>query len=335
MNTKLNKTDYIILGVYYAISIILNLFDFYNDDKNLMQYVIDIPMFQVTSILGVVSFLYWLIPNFLIKEKKMLHFIFLGLVVIILIGIVERLLFFISGDIPWSKFPTAYYLVLYAAFDGSNSIGLPLGILLTKKFYESQSQILTIQKQQKENELKLLRSQIDPHFLFNNLNTLDALIDSNPEKAKEYINRLSLIYRYLIKTKDAEVIELTKEVEFVSNYIFLIKTRFGPDYEFEIEENVALQDKFIPTGALQTLLENVVKHNKSDSKTAIKTTIKINSGWIKVENTKSNLKPKNESFGTGLDNLKSRYQLITDKEIKIEESETHFLVAIPIINLTN
>lgn len=78
MNTKLNKTDYIILGVYYAISIILNLFDFYNDDKNLMQYVIDIPMFQVTSISGVVSFLYWLIPNFLIKEKKCCILFFWG-----------------------------------------------------------------------------------------------------------------------------------------------------------------------------------------------------------------------------------------------------------------
>lgn len=151
-------------------------------------------------------------------------------------------------------------------------IGLPLGILI-KKFYEGQQELLKTQKLQKENEVKLLRSQIDPHFLFNNLNTLDSLIDSNPAKAKEYIHRLSLIYRYLIKTKDAEVMKLSSEIEFAENYIFLIKTRFGNDYEFTIEKNISLDATLIPTGALQSLLENVVKHNKSAGKNTIKTTI--------------------------------------------------------------
>lgn len=114
------------------------------------------------------------------------------------------------------------------------STAFPFALLLTKKFYEGQSQILKIEKQQKENELKLLRSQIDPHFLFNNLNTLDSLIDSDSEKAKEYINRLSLIYRYLIQTKDAEVMELQSEIQFAENYIFLIETRFGNDYKFTV-----------------------------------------------------------------------------------------------------
>ena len=117
----------------------------------------------------------------------------------------------------------------------ANSIGMPFGLVLAKKFYEGQNKILVIEKQQKENELKLLRSQIDPHFLFNNLNTLDSLIDSDAEKAKEYINRLSLIYRYLIKTKDAEVMELSEEIELAENYIFLIKTRFENDYDFKID----------------------------------------------------------------------------------------------------
>ena len=75
----------------------------------------------------------------------------------------------------------------------AENTGLPFGLLLAKKYYEGQIQFLSVQKQQKENELKLLRSQLDPHFLFNNLNTLDALIDRNPTNAKEYINRLSLI----------------------------------------------------------------------------------------------------------------------------------------------
>ena len=212
--------------------------------------------------------------------------------------------------------------------------GFPLGVLLIKKFYKGQQELLKTQKLQKENELKLLRSQIDPHFLFNNLNTLDSLIDSNPKKAKDYINRLSLIYRYLIQTKDAEVMELANEIEFSKNYIFLIQTRFGNDYDLSIKQNIAIKDKFIPTGAIQTLLENVVKHNKSDGSNPIKTTIQINKGWLIITNTKSNLKTKDESFGTGLENLKARYQLLSDEKVQIANTETKFEVFIPIIELS-
>jgi two-component system LytT family sensor kinase len=195
--------------------------------------------------------------------------------------------------------------------------------------------LVETEKQRKENNLKLLRSQIDAHFLFNNLNTLDFLIDSNPEKAEEYISRLSLIYRYLIKTKDAEVMELANEIELAKNYIFLIQTRFGNDYEFNIEKNISLTDKFIPTGALQSLLENVVKHNKSDGTKSIKTTIQINEGWLIITNTKSKIIGKQESFGTGLKNLKMRYQLLSDEKIQVHNMDVKFEIFIPIIELSS
>ena len=226
-------------------------------------------------------------------------------------GSIERLLGFWSGGNDWSKFPKWHIFMADSIFMMSNDNGFLLGLLLTKKFYESQKQILSFEKQQKENELKLLRSQIDPHFLFNNLNTLDSLIDTNSNKAKEYINRLSLIYRYLIKTKDSEVMELVEEVALARNYIFLIKTRFGDDYEFEIKEEIDLEDKFILTGAIQNLLENVVKHNKSEQGNTIKTTITIQKDRLTVLNSKSNKKSANESFGTGLENLKIRYKYLS------------------------
>lgn len=334
MNTKLNKSDYIILGIFYLISATLNFFDYQDQNAKLIEYLVDIPMYIITSYLGVLAFMYFIIPKFLLENKKYIYFAFFGLLTVLLIGITERVTGFATGDNDWSKFPTAYNLILYSIFNGSDSIGLPLGVLLTKKFYESQTQISKIKEQQKENELKLLRSQIDPHFLFNNLNTLDSLIDNNPEKAKEYINRLSLIYRYLIQTKDAEVMELANEIEFAKNYIFLIKTRFENDYEFKIEENISLDNKFIPTGALQALLENVVKHNKSQDKNTIKTSIYINDGWLIISNSKSKVKSKQESFGTGLNNLKARYQLLSDEKVQINSTDTKFEVFIPIINLS-
>lgn len=331
MNTKLNKSDYIIFGIFYLISATLNVFDYVDQDATLKEYLIDIPMFIITSFLGVVVFIYFIIPKFLIQKKNYILFALFGLLVITSIGIIERVVGFATGGNDWSKFPSIYNLILYSIFNGSDSIGLILGILITKKFYETQTQIASIKEQQKENELKLLRSQIDPHFLFNNLNTLDSLIDSDSDRAKEYINRLSLIYRYLIQTKDAEVMELEKEINFAENYIFLIETRFGKDYHFKINKNADIQDKFIPTGALQALLENVVKHNKAGAKN-VETTITISDDWLSVKNNKLN-NPSKDSLGTGLQNLQTRYELLSDKKVDVKDANTQFIVSIPIIKL--
>ncbi|WP_282070261.1 sensor histidine kinase [Olleya namhaensis] len=332
MKSKLNKSDYIVLIIYYSVSSILNIIDYNNSDNALIEYIVDIPTTIITSFIVILIFMYFLIPKYLI-QKKYVAFILLALVVLTFFGTIADTLGFWSGGNSLDKLPKWDRVILNGIYTSSNDIGLLLGILFTKKFYEGRNEIINIEKQQKENELKLLRSQLDPHFLFNNLNTLDSLIDSNTEKAKEYINRLSLIYRYLIKTKDAEVMELSEEIKLAENYIFLIKTRFENDYDFKIETRTDLSDKFIPTGAIQALLENVVKHNKPQNNKAIEATILIEENTLKVINTKSTLVSKNESFGTGLKNLKARYKLLSDKEVTIINTEKAHIISIPIINL--
>ena len=332
MNNKLNKTDFIILGVYFAISFIIQGNDYLDRDALLREYFIDFPVeiISVTSIIFLFTF--WLIPKVVVQKKYALFIVF-GVLILLLITSVDYTIGFWSGDNDWEKYPTGIDFILRMISLGTQQSAFPFALFLTKKFYEGQNEYLKIEKQQKENELKLLRSQIDPHFLFNNLNTLDALIDSDTVKAKEYINRLSLIYRYLIKTKDAEVMELAEEIELAENYMFLIKTRFATDYDFKIEKKTDIEDKFIPTGAIQTLLENVVKHNKPVDGSAIKTIIYIDENELTVVNTKSNIISKNESFGTGLENLKTRYKFLSDKEVVIVDTEAAFKIAIPIINL--
>jgi sensor histidine kinase YesM len=334
MNTKLDRTDYIILIIFYTISAFLNVFDYRDQNATLIEYFIDIPMFVITSYLGLLVFMYYIVPNYLVKQKRYILFAVFGVLTVAMIGIIERVTGFATGGNDWSKFPVIENLLLYSVFNGADSVGLPLAILVTKKFYESQKQISNIEKKQKENELKLLRSQINPHFLFNNLNTLDSLIDTDSEKAKEYINRLSLTYRYLIQTKDSEVMELSEEMQHAENYIFLIKTRFGNDYEFIVEKKASLENKFIPTGAIQALLENVVKHNKATHNQSVKTKITLEEKWLSVHNTKSTTPKPNESLGTGLDNLKSRYSLLSDKKVTIKDAEHAFEVIIPIVFLS-
>ncbi|PIA78939.1 histidine kinase [Gaetbulibacter sp. 4G1] len=332
MNKKLNKSDFIILAVYFAVSYAIQGKDYYDRGAMLKEYILDFPTELITICATIFLFVFWLIPKF-VNEKKYLLFILLGVFSIIFFTAIEYTVGFWSGENDWSKYPKGLDFVLRMINRGSQQTAFPFALLLTKKFYEGQNELLKIEKQQKENELKLLRSQIDPHFLFNNLNTLDSLIDSNTEKAKEYINRLSLIYRYLIKTKDAEVMELSEEIELAENYIFLIKTRFENDYDFKIDIKTTIEDKFIPTGALQTLLENVVKHNKPQNRSAIKATILIDDTLLKVTNTKSSIHSKNESFGTGLENLKARYKLLSDKEMIIINTDKEFNISIPIIKL--
>jgi sensor histidine kinase YesM len=332
MNNKLNKSDLIVLAIYFVVSFIIQGKGYYERGAKLKEYLLDFPS-EVIAICSVIFlFVFWLIPRF-VKEKKYFLFGILGILILIVFTSIQYTIGYWTGENDWSKFPKGIDFVLQMIDRGTFQTAFPFALLLTKKFYEGQNEFLKIEKQQKENELKLLRSQIDPHFLFNNLNTLDALIDSDAVKAKEYINRLSLIYRYLIKTKDAEVMELSEEIELAENYMFLIKTRFGNDYDFKIDKQTLIENKFVPTGALQTLLENVVKHNKPQNGKAIQTLISIEESVVKVSNTKSGIISKNESFGTGLENLKSRYQLLSDKEVIIINTDKEFNISIPIIKL--
>ncbi len=335
METRLNRSDYIIIAIVYAVTIIFNCIDYYKDGNELIEYLVDLPVSVILSFVIILIFMYWLIPNYIVKEKKYVQFVLLGLVVLCVFGAMDYVAGFWSGSNDWDKFPKWYDFLLKSFFQLSDDAGFVFGILLAKKFYEGQAQFFKVQKQQKENELKLLRSQIDPHFLFNNLNTLDALIDNNAAKAKEYINRLSLIYRYLIRTKDSEIMELSEEIAFAENYIFLIQTRFDKDYNFQIKKEIALTDRFIPTGAIQALLENVVKHNKAAPNSNIDIILSVEEGWLTVENNKTKMSNEKESFGTGLENLKTRYQLLSDQEVRIMDTESAYKVCIPIIQLSN
>jgi hypothetical protein len=334
MNVKLNKSDYALLAIYYGVSVLMTIYEYTNQNEDLIEYLLDIPSFVIVDISVICMFLYWLLPDYVLNNKKYFQFTFWALLVLILAGFWEDAVGFYSGGGDWSKFPWGYQQVINYISNTAQSIGLPFGLLLAKKYYENQIMFSTIKEKQKENELKLLRSQISPHFLFNNLNTLDALIDSDTTKAKEYINRLSLIYRYLIQTKDSEVMELTEELNLAENYIFLIKTRFGNDYDFIITKNVLLDDKFVPTGAIQTLLENVAKHNRAQHGKVVKATLTIDEDWLTVTNTKSTIKHNKNSLGTGLKNLEYRYQLLSDKKPEIMDTLEDFTVKIPIIKLS-
>jgi|GEM_PF-742012 len=352
--TKLNRSDYSLLVVYFLFFILAESYDhtfhfnqvnytFINPDgssysqintsPSLEGYLIGVPISLIATLSIVLIFFMWLIPKYLIKAKSYFVFSTFGILALVFFGVFRYTVWNWVDNVPWQTYPSVFDLIMNGLSNSASNAGFPLGILLTKKYFEGQIQVAYVQKKQKESELKLLQAQINPHFLFNNLNTLDALIDTKPEQAKRYIAHLSALYRYLINTKDEEVVLLKEELSMIRNYFYLIETRFGDIYTFSITGENMKDAKYLPVGALQVLIENVVKHNKVLMNNPIRTTIVIESNQIVVTNNKTGVSEKLESFGTGLDNLQERYALLFDKEIKITNSEFEFQVAIPLIEL--
>lgn len=328
MNIQFKDSDKKLLLLFYAFAIPISLLTGYNDEAGMLRAIIDTSIYIVFSLIALYVIVFKFFPKYF-PEKKIITLLLLTTIFLIVFGCLELYLYKINNNWIW-KNVTFFSFSLSGLESSLENCGILLGLFLGKKFYDAQLHIQESEKAMKENELRILKSQIDPHFLFNNLNTLDCMIDSDPGQAKIYISRLSKLYRYLIKTKDDEVVHLNEELNFVKDYTYLIQQRYGNAYKFEFEENQDSENLYIPPASMQTLLENVVKHNIGSDKDPIFTKIIVNNNYIKIENNISKKVNTVDSNGTGLSNLISRYKLLSDENISIEEKDT-FRVTLPIL----
>lgn len=199
-----------------------------------------------------------------------------------------------------------------------------------------QKEMLRAARLQKENfqaQLQSLKSQVSPHFLFNSLNVLRSLIPQDPEKASDFTERLSDLYRAFLENSDQQLIPLKKELEVVNSYIFLLETRFGSAVKFELDIPEEVEQLQLPPGALQMLIENAIKHNGSTRKKPLRIEITVEEDYLCVQN---NLQPRLDevsSTNTGLENIRRRYDYFSDKEVKIENSKEKFIVKLPLLKL--
>ncbi len=185
-------------------------------------------------------------------------------------------------------------------------------------------------------QYEVLNAQVNPHFLFNSLNVLSSLVRTNPEKAEDFIQGLSHVYRYVLDIRKEEAVPLATEVEALSNYSNLIKTRFGERIRIDDQLSPKLQsgelgDKKIVPLALQMLVENAVKHNGATLKNPLHIKLFIESKWVAVSNNRPPRFEVSEGKGVGLENIQERYQLLIDKEIIIQDKEDSFTVKLPLI----
>lgn len=188
-----------------------------------------------------------------------------------------------------------------------------------------------LKRESLQAQISALKTQVNPHFLFNNLNTLSAIIPEDPKQAVDFVQQLSKVYRHILEVRDEPSIPLKEELDVLKAYAFLLKTRFGNNLTIDIAvPGDKLNYKIVPL-SLQILMENAIKHNIVSADKPLHVKVFVENGNLVVSNTLQVKNQVSESTGIGLSNICNRYKLLGDKEVKVVESEGLFTVLIPLV----
>jgi two-component system LytT family sensor kinase len=202
-------------------------------------------------------------------------------------------------------------------------------------FFEAwKKAIIDTERLQKERALVQydnLKNQLNPHFLFNSLTSLNSLIFENQDLASRFLQQLSKVYRYVLQNKEKELVSLETEVNFIKNYIFLLETRFGPSLSVEVKIADNDLDKGIVPVTLQILVENAIKHNIISEDLPLHISIFTENGVLCVKNTLQKKNIVETSNGQGMANMKTLYGYITDRPLEIIEKSNTFNVMVPLV----
>jgi len=191
----------------------------------------------------------------------------------------------------------------------------------------------SLERQNLESQLEGLRSQVNPHFLFNSLNTLTYLIPEDADKAVRFVQQLSKVYRYVLESRDTRLIPLHEELTFLKSYVFLQHERFGDNLVVEMHGLEDRENTLIVPLTLQILFENAIKHNIISAEKPLKVEVIAENAHLVVRN---NLQKKNQvmdSTGVGLQNIRDRYRMLADKEVGVIASQQYFTVVLPLIEV--
>ena len=175
-----------------------------------------------------------------------------------------------------------------------------------------------------------LQNQINPHFLFNSFNVLSDLVFENQQKAVQFIKQMSQLFRYVLDSRDKELVPISEEMDFIASFAFLLQTRFEDKLTINIDVKSEKDELMVPM-TMQLLIENCVKHNEVSTSKPLKISVSRQNGYIEVVNNLQSINVGNDSKATGLPNIIQQYSYFTDKPIEIEKTEQNFAVRVPVI----
>ena len=182
-------------------------------------------------------------------------------------------------------------------------------------------------------ELQLIKSQVNPHFLFNNLNVLSSLVMQDHREANRFIEEFSKVYRYILHNHENELVPLKTELHYINPYIFLLQKRFGEGLQFKLDIPQHLADRLIIPAALQMLIENAIKHNVVSRNRPLCITLEVcGDDSLTVSNNLQTKQSAEPSTGIGLKNIMKRYELVSNREVSVHQDTGGFSVTLPLIN---
>lgn len=210
-----------------------------------------------------------------------------------------------------------------------------LAVKIGSEFYGAlKNSLLETEKYKTESanaQLQNLKNQLNPHFLFNNLSVLTSLVYKNQDKAVDFISELAKVYRYVLDTKNSELVSLNEELEFIYHYIYLQKIRFEDSISFEINIEESKKSDYLLPMCLQMLVENTIQHNETSQAHPLKVLIYTEKDSLVIENLIKPRSNNSESTKTGLKNIEQRYLFFTDKKVIVSNNGKIFKVILPLI----
>ncbi|MBN2613505.1 MAG: sensor histidine kinase [Bacteroidales bacterium] len=258
------------------------------------------------------------------------------------------LLIFIYGLIISIIIPFVYYKYVFQVPSnrlighilGSGFVGLTINFIIVGAYYSQYLAKYWMKSIQSEEKLKqeslmaryeALKNQVNPHFLFNSLNTLTGIVEKDQQMAIKYIKKLADIYRYVLEQKEKETVKISEELEFINDFIYLQKMRHGEGLIFKPE--IETTEGLVAPLSLQILVENAIKHNVVSNEQPLLIELKEDNEFYILKNNLQKRKSVQPNAGTGLENLIRRYEYLTEKKPEIIQAGDEFIVKLPKIEM--
>ncbi|HOX82754.1 MAG TPA: histidine kinase [Chryseolinea sp.] len=302
--------------------------------------------FQFQIILFIVSFIFVSILWELLRqinitlnkqypfERSLSNRIIIQLLLGIVIGSFVRFLLYTFGE-PYLPFkPDELFMAATWVLYIMVTVGINLGFFTAYFIGRWKDSLVLAERLEKEKsvvQFDNLKNQLNPHFLFNALTSLNSLIFENPTLASQFLQQLSKVYRYVLQNKNKNFVSLQTEYDFIKNYILLLETRFQEAVSINVSIPDEMKERALVPVTLQILIENALKHNIADHEKPLKIEIFTLGDYLIVSNNLQLRKLVDTSNKQGLDNLKSLYSFLTDKPVIIEHTDTRFAVKIPLL----
>lgn len=268
-------------------------------------------------------------------KKRILHeFVFCMITMTIITSVLDLIFYFIFKAEGRPLFMADNYLL------GGVATAFVLSVYEGLYFFEKYQEALVTTEELKKSNLQSqfdsLKNQVNPHFLFNSLNTLASLIEEDKNASVKFVQKMSSVYRYLLQSNEKELTTVGTELEFINSYIFMLKTRFGESLKVEIDISDEYKDFLVTPLTLQLLVENAVKHNVVSSENPLIIKIFVDDEKrLVVSNVLQRKTHLVKSNGVGLKNIMQRYELLGKRKVEVVEAENRFEVKVPLMESAN